>query len=432
MTTYRVLYRSLLALAAGFTIAVLGTESRADVELGTLTCSRIAGTGFNIIIYSKADVRCTFAGSAGSEQWYQGSTGVALGVDLKWNVEQSIYFAVVSSTRGFAPEGDFLSGKYAGVKAEAAVGVGVGAAVLVGGNDDTLSLQPAIETSKGAGVAAGLGYLNMDPDPLNKARLITPHGTLFATALYAGYFDHAFNYRHRPDYAGSDYFSEKAIAAGDATPSAPDEITKWKLPPEAEAEAETVRVRLMAALEDTGGRDVDAATAQVSYDCWLYGLGHEDGDAAATCRRSLNSHLEKVESAVAEQDLMRPNWYLVLFATDVSDLDEHAVLAVDDVMKRLGQLSDARVYVMGNADRVGPKEYNQALSEKRATSVKATLIAAGVPESWVSSEAFGEKNPISISRNPHDALNRRVDVAVEPIVVKPEVVKEEAEKKKKQ
>ena len=133
MTAYRVLYRSLLALTAGTMMAALATESRADAELGTLTCSRIAGTGFNIIIYSKADVRCTFAGGGGSEQWYQGTTGVGLGIDLKWNVEQSIYFAVISRARSYAPEGDFLSGKYAGAKADVAVGVGAGAAILIGG-----------------------------------------------------------------------------------------------------------------------------------------------------------------------------------------------------------------------------------------------------------------------------------------------------------
>ena len=87
---------------------------------------------------------------------------------------------------------------------------------------------------------------------------------------------------------------------------------------------------------------------------------------------------------------------------------------------------------MGNADRVGPKAYNQTLSQNRAASVKAALISAGVPEGWIASEAFGEENPISISRNPHDALNRRVDVAVEPIAIKPEAIKLEAEKMKKQ
>ena len=45
---------------------------------------------------------------------------------------------------------------------------------------------------------------------------------------------------------------------------------------------------------------------------------------------------------------------------------------------------------------------------------------------------LGEHNPISISHNPNDALNRRVDIAVDPMEVKPEAIKEEASKKTKE
>jgi len=41
---------------------------------------------------------------------------------------------------------------------------------------------------------------------------------------------------------------------------------------------------------------------------------------------------------------------------------------------------------------------------------------------------FGEHNPASLSANPHNALNRRVDILVEPIKIKPSVIKEEAKK----
>ncbi len=145
-----------LALLGGLTGAVaLSGESRADDaegQLGGLTCNRISGTGVNLLIFSSAQVRCIFKGSTGAQQWYDGKTGVALGVDLKWNVEETIFFGVLSSTVKFVPEGDFLSGRYGGAKADAALGVGVGAAVLLGGSNDTMALKPAVETSKGVGV----------------------------------------------------------------------------------------------------------------------------------------------------------------------------------------------------------------------------------------------------------------------------------------
>ena len=83
-----------------------------------MTCSRIAGSGYNLIIHSTAGVRCTFKGSRNSEQWSVGKTGVGLGVDLSWKKEEKINFAVVSATHKFEPEGDFLSGPYANAKVQ--------------------------------------------------------------------------------------------------------------------------------------------------------------------------------------------------------------------------------------------------------------------------------------------------------------------------
>ncbi len=42
--------------------------------------------------------------------------------------------------------------------------------------------------------------------------------------------------------------------------------------------------------------------------------------------------------------------------------------------------------------------------------------------------AYGEHNPLDQFANPHNALNRRVDILVEPIRVKPNVIEEEAKK----
>ena len=50
-----------------------------------------------------------------------------------------------------------LAGKYGGVTASAAAGIGLGADVLVGGTGDALSLQPlAVEGEPGIGIAAGV------------------------------------------------------------------------------------------------------------------------------------------------------------------------------------------------------------------------------------------------------------------------------------
>ena len=71
---------------------------------------------------------------------------------------------------------------------------------------------------------------------------------------------------------------------------------------------------------------------------------------------------------------------MVLFATDSVEIDKQSALELGEVLMRLSQLLEARVYLKGNADRVGSKAYNLALSDRRATSVKSALVAAGLPE----------------------------------------------------
>jgi hypothetical protein len=65
-----------------------------------------------------------------------------------------------------APSSDMrpgaLAGGYGGVTASATVGVGVGAHVLIGGFDRSISLQPvSVEGNSGLDVAAGIGAMNL-------------------------------------------------------------------------------------------------------------------------------------------------------------------------------------------------------------------------------------------------------------------------------
>jgi len=52
---------------------------------------------------------------------------------------------------------------------------------------------------------------------------------------------------------------------------------------------------------------------------------------------------------------------------------------------------DARLVLAGHADRRGPNQYNQALSERRATVVKNFLVKQGVAAEKIDSHAFGEE-----------------------------------------
>jgi len=144
---------------AATAIAFAGSASAASgVKVGTLACHVSSGWGF--VFGSSRDLHCDFVpNKAMGGEHYAGSIK-KFGVDLGYTSGGELIWAV------FAPTSDLhhgaLQGTYAGATANATVGVGLGANVLVGGMDKSVALQPvSIEGNTGLNVAAGIGAIDL-------------------------------------------------------------------------------------------------------------------------------------------------------------------------------------------------------------------------------------------------------------------------------
>lgn len=75
------------------------------------------------------------------------------------------------------------------------------------------------------------------------------------------------------------------------------------------------------------------------------------------------------------------------------------------------QNKSAKVFLQGNADERGSREYNLALGQRRADAVRKMMGVLGVPEAQMESVSFGEEKPKATC---HDescwSQNRRVDI----------------------
>jgi outer membrane protein OmpA-like peptidoglycan-associated protein len=70
-----------------------------------------------------------------------------------------------------------------------------------------------------------------------------------------------------------------------------------------------------------------------------------------------------------------------------------------------------RLEVDGRTDGVGPDDYNQRLSEARATAVVASLASAGIGADRLKSAGFGASRPIAGNDTEQGrAENRRVEL----------------------
>lgn len=136
------------------------TSARAaHFESGTLNCEVKAGVGF--IIGSTKEASCIFYKNNGTTEAYHGDIK-KFGVDLGFTTGGVMAWTVLASTDDVAP-GE-LKGSYVGVDADASLGLGAGAKILVGGSTNTISLQPlSLQGQAGVNVAIGLAELDLRP-----------------------------------------------------------------------------------------------------------------------------------------------------------------------------------------------------------------------------------------------------------------------------
>ncbi|WPN31360.1 OmpA family protein [Pseudomonas sp. P5_109] len=103
----------------------------------------------------------------------------------------------------------------------------------------------------------------------------------------------------------------------------------------------------------------------------------------------------------------------VLFVFNQSDLTPTAKSQLDALMSKFEDADVVSIKVVGHTDSVGSDAYNQALSERRASSVAEYLISQGVAPTKVTSEGRGESQPIADNETDAGrAKNRRVELHI--------------------
>ena len=90
---------------------------------------------------------------------------------------------------------------------------------------------------------------------------------------------------------------------------------------------------------------------------------------------------------------------------------------LDEVSTTLIEYPKTAVDVVGHASSDGSDDYNQDLSERRATSVQSYLVNSGVQSVRMRAIGMGESQPIADnSTQAGRVANRRVEILLTPIV----------------
>lgn len=155
--------RATLPVAALAIASLLGSsdvQAQSRTQIGVLTCNLSGSLG--LIVTSQKGTACTFDSQQGYSEHYLGvirkfglDIGATSGGVLTWAV-----FAAGPAIPGV------LAGNYVGATAEATVGAGLGANVLVGGSDRSIALQPlSVNGQIGLNLALGVGNFELSAAP---------------------------------------------------------------------------------------------------------------------------------------------------------------------------------------------------------------------------------------------------------------------------
>ena len=102
----------------------------------------------------------------------------------------------------------------------------------------------------------------------------------------------------------------------------------------------------------------------------------------------------------------------IFFAYDSSELSPEAKVILDTQVSWLKSDPQITVTVEGHCDERGTREYNIALGEKRADSVKQYLTSAGIDSSRVKTISYGKERPAFFGSSPEIMAKNRRSVTV--------------------
>lgn len=100
----------------------------------------------------------------------------------------------------------------------------------------------------------------------------------------------------------------------------------------------------------------------------------------------------------------------VYFDFDSSSLRPDALAVLRENAEKLKQVPNVIVQIAGHCDERGTQEYNLALGERRALSVRDHLIQLGISGDRLITISYGEEDPAAMGHNEAAwSMNRRVE-----------------------
>lgn len=144
------------------------------------------------------------------------------------------------------------------------------------------------------------------------------------------------------------------------------------------------------------------------------------GVTGAIIGRKMDKQAEEMKQVLGDAEVKRVGEGIViefkdkvLFGFDRSDLTTQARTNLDKLYNVLQKYPDTDIMIVGHTDSKGTDDYNQSLSEQRASAAASYLRSKGTASSRLSTKGMGERDPVA-SNDTEDgrSQNRRVEFVI--------------------
>jgi hypothetical protein len=147
-------------LAGTFADAAYAQNPDATIRTGTLTCEGQPDLG--LIVGSIEKLTCKYTPTEGAPVTAYAGTIGRIGLDLGIRGPSVLIWGVLATSTQIP--GEALLGEFFGVAADASLGFGAGAQILVGGTAQSLVLQPlSVQGQMGINIAVSVASLTLRP-----------------------------------------------------------------------------------------------------------------------------------------------------------------------------------------------------------------------------------------------------------------------------
>lgn len=144
------------------------------------------------------------------------------------------------------------------------------------------------------------------------------------------------------------------------------------------------------------------------------------GVTGAVIGRKMDKQAEEIKNKVPDAKVERVGEGIVvefssnvLFGINKADVTLQAANTLDKLIAVLNTYPDTNLEIQGHTDSTGTAEYNQGLSERRASSVAAYLRTHGISSGRITTKGYGKNNPkYSNATEEGRAGNRRVEFLI--------------------